>query len=69
VILEWTNPAVPPSAAVPGATLVKDSQVTDNELKASTDLIEELALFGLTKAQGAKRRFLNKLRKQLQPAK
>ena len=47
--------------------LAKDSQVTDKELKASTDLIEELALFGLTKAQGAKKRFLNKIRKQLHP--
>jgi hypothetical protein len=47
--------------------LAKDSKVTDNELKASTDLIEELALFSLTKAQGAKKRFLNKIRKQLYP--
>ena len=47
--------------------LAKDSQVTDNELKASTNLIEELALFSLTKAQGAKKRFLNKIRKQLHP--
>ena len=30
--------------------LAKDSQVTDKELKASTDLIEKLALFSLTKA-------------------
>jgi hypothetical protein len=47
--------------------LAKDFQVTDKELKASTDLIEELALFSLTKAQGAKKRFLNKIRKQLHP--
>ena len=40
--------------------LAKDSKGTDNELKASTDLIEELALFSLTKAQGAKKRFLKK---------
>ena len=47
--------------------LAKDSQVTDKELKASTDLFEELALFSLTKAQGAKKRFLNKIEKQLHP--
>jgi hypothetical protein len=33
----------------------KDSQVTNKELKASTDLIEELSLFSLTRAQGAKK--------------
>ena len=48
--------------------LAKDPQISHKELEASNDLIEELALFSATNANGAKKRFVARLRKQLHPS-
>ena len=47
--------------------LAKDPQISHKELEASYDLIEELALFSATNANGAKKRFVARLRKPLHP--
>jgi hypothetical protein len=41
--------------------LASDPEVTDEMLKDSESLIETVAMFNLSKAKGAKRKFINNI--------